>query len=203
MEASAPRPKGRPSKVAPYASQVAEWLREAPDLSGAEILRRVRVAGYRGGKSALYEFVKQLRAPESGYKRCPQCHGMVRDTAEFCPRCGLGLPSTLPHLPVQGAEALKAAAPSTEAIARRDTPRVPATKPYVVIALPGRRELYEYFKQKFRRAATIEVVCDRRVADRRRRAAEHPVDRRRRDRRARHVIDTELRAFGFAIVIRD
>jgi len=203
MEGSAPRPKGRPSKVAPYASQVAQWLREAPDLSGAEILRRVRLAGYRGGKSALYELVKQLRAPEPGHRRCPRCRVMVRDTVEVCPRCGLGLPSTSPHLPVQGAEALKAAAPSTEAIARRHPPRVPAVKPYVVIALPDRRELYEYFRRKFRRAATIEVVRDRRVADRRRRAAERPVDRRQRDRRARRAIDTELRAFGFAIVIRD
>ena len=203
MEGSSPRPKGRPSKVAPYASQLAEWLREAPDISGAEILWRVRLAGYRGGKSALYEFVKQLRALGSRYKRCPRCRAMVRDIAEFCPRCGLRWPSTLPHLPVHGAEALTAAAPSTEAIARRHTPRAPAIKQYVVIAVPDRRELYEYLKRRFRRAATIEVVRDRRVADRRRRAAERPVDRRRRDRRARHAIDAELRAFGFAIVIRD
>jgi hypothetical protein len=205
MEGSAPGSKGRPSKVAPYASQVAQWLREAPDLSSAEVLSRVRLAGYRGGKSALYEFVKQLRTPEFGYKRCPRCRVMVRDIAEFCPQCGLGLPSTLPPLSVHGAEAeaRTAAAPSTEAIARRQTPREPAIKPYIVIALRDRRELYEYFKRKFHRAATIEVVRDRRVADRRRSAAERPVDRRQRDRRARHAIDAELRAFGFAIVIRD
>ncbi len=198
MGDSASRPTGRPSKVAPYAPQVAQWLREAPDLSGAEILGRLRLAGYRGGKSALYEFVKQLRAPGFGYRRCPRCRVMMRDVAEFCPRCGLGLRSTLPHLPVHGAETLRAAAQITEAIARRHTPRVPAVKRYVVIAVPDRRELYEYFKQKFRRTATIEVVRDRRVADRRRGAAERPVDR-----RARHAIEAELRAFGFAIVIRD
>jgi hypothetical protein len=58
-----PRPRGvgRPSTVAQYAPQVAQWLREDPDASGAEILRRVRLAGYRGGKSALYELVKRLR----------------------------------------------------------------------------------------------------------------------------------------------
>src|SRR5437870_9361579 len=44
-----------------YAPQVTQWLREDPDLSGAEILRRVRLAGYRGGKSALYELVRRLR----------------------------------------------------------------------------------------------------------------------------------------------
>jgi hypothetical protein len=56
-----PRIPGRPSIAAPYAPQVAHWLREDPDLPGVEILRRVRLAGYRGGKSALYELVKRLR----------------------------------------------------------------------------------------------------------------------------------------------
>ena len=59
----APRPRGagRPSTVAQHAPQVAQWLREDPDLAGAEIVRRMRLAGYRGGKSALYELVKRLR----------------------------------------------------------------------------------------------------------------------------------------------
>jgi hypothetical protein len=47
------QPRGRPSTLPLYAPQVTQWLREDPDLSGAEILRRVRLAGYRGGKSAL------------------------------------------------------------------------------------------------------------------------------------------------------
>jgi len=47
--------------VAPYEPEVARWLREDPDLPGVELLRRVRLAGYRGGKSALYELVRRLR----------------------------------------------------------------------------------------------------------------------------------------------
>jgi hypothetical protein len=35
-------------------------------LSGAEVLRRVRLVGYRGGKSALYELVRRLRLTNSG-----------------------------------------------------------------------------------------------------------------------------------------
>lgn len=57
---------GRPSTVAPYAPQIAQWLREDPALSGAELLRRVRVSGYHGGKSALYELVRRLRLSASG-----------------------------------------------------------------------------------------------------------------------------------------
>jgi hypothetical protein len=52
--------------VAPYSPEVARWLREDPDLSGVEILRRVRLVSYRGGKSALYELVRRLRVGASG-----------------------------------------------------------------------------------------------------------------------------------------
>jgi len=55
------RGAGRPSTVAQYAARVAQWLHEDPDVSGVEILQRVRLAGYRGGKSALYELVRRLR----------------------------------------------------------------------------------------------------------------------------------------------
>ena len=56
------RGAGRPSPVARYTPSIVEWLREQPELSSADILRRIRLAGYRGGKSALYELVKRLRA---------------------------------------------------------------------------------------------------------------------------------------------
>ena len=66
MPAPRPRGAGRPSTVAPYAPQVAQWLREDPDVPGVEVLRRVRLAGYRGGKSALYYLVRRLRVQRPG-----------------------------------------------------------------------------------------------------------------------------------------
>jgi len=60
-----PRGVGRPSTVAPFAPQIEAWLREAPTMSGAEVLRRAREVGYRGGKSALYELVRRIRMPLS------------------------------------------------------------------------------------------------------------------------------------------
>jgi len=51
----------RPSTVARYAAQVAQWLREDPVISAIEILRRAQALGYRGGKSALYELVRRVR----------------------------------------------------------------------------------------------------------------------------------------------
>ena len=56
-----PRGVGRPSTVAQYAQRITEWLRDEPAISGAEVLRRVRLVGYAGGKSALYELVRRLR----------------------------------------------------------------------------------------------------------------------------------------------
>jgi hypothetical protein len=56
---------GRPSTVAMFAPQISAWLHEEPALSGAEVLRRARIAGYHGGKSALYELVRRLRLPMS------------------------------------------------------------------------------------------------------------------------------------------
>jgi transposase len=52
---------GRPSTVANFRKQVVGILQETPDLASLEILRRVRGAGYQGGKTALYALVASLR----------------------------------------------------------------------------------------------------------------------------------------------
>jgi transposase len=52
---------GRPSKVAPYRGVVEEILSDEPCLMSLEILRRVRLEGYSGGKSAMYELISELR----------------------------------------------------------------------------------------------------------------------------------------------
>lgn len=58
---SQPERVRRPSTVAQYAAQVAQWLREEPSISAVQIMRRARDLGYRGGKSALYELVRRVR----------------------------------------------------------------------------------------------------------------------------------------------
>ena len=52
---------GRPSKVEDFQKRIEEILKQEPDLASLEILRRMREAGYRGGKSALYGLVASLR----------------------------------------------------------------------------------------------------------------------------------------------
>src|SRR6516225_9833428 len=52
---------GRPSTVQNFRKQVVGILAESPHLPSLEILRRVREAGYQGGKTALYDLVASLR----------------------------------------------------------------------------------------------------------------------------------------------
>jgi len=52
---------GRPSTAQNFRNQVMGILQEEPDLATLEILRRVREAGYAGGKTALYALVASLR----------------------------------------------------------------------------------------------------------------------------------------------
>jgi transposase len=59
------RQVGRPSKAEPFRARVAEWLGADPELLSVEILRRARLAGYSGAKSALYELVREVRPTAS------------------------------------------------------------------------------------------------------------------------------------------
>jgi len=52
---------GRPSKAEPFRPLVAEVLAGEPDLLSVEILRRARLKGYAGGKTALYDLISALR----------------------------------------------------------------------------------------------------------------------------------------------
>jgi transposase len=55
---------GRPSVVEPYRDKVKELLAEESDLMSLEVLRRMKLAGYKGGKTAMYELVAGLCPPE-------------------------------------------------------------------------------------------------------------------------------------------
>lgn len=56
-----PRGVGRPSVAAPWRDRVAAVLAAEATLPTMEILHRLREAGYAGGKTALYELVRELR----------------------------------------------------------------------------------------------------------------------------------------------
>ena len=52
---------GRPAKAEPFRAFVVEALALDPDLLSVEILRRAKLKGYAGGKTALYDLISALR----------------------------------------------------------------------------------------------------------------------------------------------
>lgn len=52
---------GRPAKAEPFRAVIAQWLATEPELLSVEILRRAKLAGYTGRKTALYDLVSALR----------------------------------------------------------------------------------------------------------------------------------------------
>src|SRR6266581_4281180 len=52
---------GRPAKAEPFRAFVVEALALDPDLLSVEVLRRAKLKGYGGGKTALYDLISALR----------------------------------------------------------------------------------------------------------------------------------------------
>lgn len=52
---------GRPSTAEPQRGFVVSVLAKEPDLLSVEVLRRAKLQGYEGGKSALYELIHSIR----------------------------------------------------------------------------------------------------------------------------------------------
>jgi len=55
---------GRPSTVQPFTTLIQTLLKEEPAILSVEVLRRARLEGYTGGKSALFALVANLRPPQ-------------------------------------------------------------------------------------------------------------------------------------------
>jgi len=67
LDAAAERARrgvGRPSKVEAFRGLLVGELARQPDVLAVELLRRARLAGYTGGKSALYDLVAAIRPRE-------------------------------------------------------------------------------------------------------------------------------------------
>lgn len=75
------RAVGRPSKVQPFVPVIQEIFKDEPDLPSVEVLRRVRLKGYGGGKSALYELIAELR-PEKTERPVVRFEGVAGEFSQ-------------------------------------------------------------------------------------------------------------------------
>jgi PHD/YefM family antitoxin component YafN of YafNO toxin-antitoxin module len=70
----------------------------------------------------------------------------------------------------------------------------------LVIVSRQHPDLYVYLRDRFAAEADVEVILDRRLAERRREQAAVSRERRRQDRRSRPDIDAQLRSRSHVIV---
>ena len=71
------------------------------------------------------------------------------------------------------------------------------------IVARDRSDLYRYLSQTFADAENVEVIFDRRSAERRDVPISAAADRRRHERRGRPAVDEELRTVGYAFLVLD
>ena len=71
------------------------------------------------------------------------------------------------------------------------------------IVARDRSDLYRYLSQTFADAENVEVIFDRRSAERRELPTAANPERRRRERRQRPQVEEELRTVGYAYLVLD
>ena len=64
---------GRPGLGGPWAGRIREILSTSPELSTAEVLRRLRLLGCPAGKTALYHLVALCRLRGPGEQKSGNC----------------------------------------------------------------------------------------------------------------------------------
>ena len=85
----------------------------------------------------------------------------------------------------------------------RIAPEEMAIAKHLLIVARHRRELYDQIKRAFAGHETVQVVLDRRATERRRGKEPTLPERRGADRRARSIIDDQLRTIGWSLVLLD
>lgn len=82
----------------------------------------------------------------------------------------------------------------------RSPERFDVTGRYLVIVNRDHRDLYSYLKTAFSGERGVQVIQERRTAERRGKSGKAQPERRRRDRRKRPDGEAEVRKYGVAVV---
>ena len=92
---------------------------------------------------------------------------------------------------------------ATRKLAPRRVAEELALAKHLLVVARHRRELYEEIKRAFAGHESVQVVLDRRAGQRREKKGAPMLDRRRNERRARSVMDDQLRTIGWSLVLLD
>src|SRR5262249_20162544 len=129
---------------------------------------------------------------------CLDCDECFELGYESCPACGSGTWSAVARFLDLVADPAPRRAGANKLTPRRGVAAAPADK-YLFIVARHQRELFEDLKRAFAKHEGVEVLLDRRVADRRRRQTDTPVLERRRSEQRRRAVDEQLQSFRWAL----
>jgi predicted amidophosphoribosyltransferase len=128
---------------------------------------------------------------------CDECFELGR---EVCPACGSATWTAAARFLKLVSEAEPHRGGKTRTFSRRAAEEMAIVKHLLIVAR-HRRELYEQIKRAFAGHETVQVVLDRRVTERRHRKEPTLPERRGANRRARSIIDDQLRTIGWSLVL--
>ncbi len=132
---------------------------------------------------------------------CDECFELGYAT---CPACGSSTWSPLGRfLDIAGGARPARGNGATRRILPRRAAEELAIAKHLLVVARHRRELYEEIKRAFAGHESVQVILDRRTSQRREKKGGPMLDRRRNERRARSVIDEQLRTIGWSLVLLD
>jgi hypothetical protein len=143
-----------------------------------------------------------LHLPLKKLALCLDCDECFELGHAVCPACGSATWTPAARFLKLVSEAEPHRGSKTRTFSRRTAEEMAIAKHLLIVAR-HRRELYEQIKRAFAGHETVQVVLDRRVTDRRRRKEPTLPERRGADRRARSIIDDQLRTIGWSLVLLD
>jgi hypothetical protein len=145
-----------------------------------------------------------LHLPLRNLALCLDCDECFALGYADCPACGsrTWTPAARFLELVSEAGAPRVKEGSRKASSRRAAEDLALAKHLLIVA-SHRRELYEQVKRAFAGHESVEVILDRRAGERRQRKGAPALEKRRRDRRSRSVIDEQLRTIGWSLVLLD
>ena len=146
--------------------------------------------------------VDSLHLPLKKLALCLDCDECFELGHEVCPACGSATWTPAARFLKLVSEAEPHRGSKIRTFSRRAAEEMAIAKQLLIVAR-HRRELYEQIKRAFAGRETVQVVLDRRVTDRRRRKESTLPERRGADRRARSIIDEQLRTIGWSLVLLD
>jgi hypothetical protein len=143
-----------------------------------------------------------LHLPLKKLALCLDCDECFELGHAVCPACGSATWTPAARFLKLVSEAEPHRGSKIRTFSRIAAEEMPIAKHLLIVA-PHRRELYDQIKRAFAGHETVQVVLDRRPTERRRRKEPTLPERRGADRRARSIIDDQLRTIGWSLVLLD